>query len=361
MRCCGTSRPTASSPPGRSCMAEPPMKIALLTHSVNPRGGVVHAMELGQALQSRGHAVTLLAPAAPGQRLFRDTPCRVELADAPPASADLADTVRSRIVALRDHLAALLRNESFDVLHAHEGIGGNALADLRASGRIGGHVRTVHHLDRFADERVQAWEERAIRDARHVLSVSAAGRDRLRHALGIESSVVANGVDLARYTPRPCRGDAELARRLGVGAGGPVVLLVGGIEARKNTRRLLAALRLARGRHAEPPAVCRRHSWAASAECHEALYRLPVADPKGIAMPAMHYRLRWPDASESDCYSPSLVIKDYFAPGDAVPLDEFLVRLREATRIASDRVAAKYGYACSRALEQLAVVEARAE
>ena len=25
-------------------------------------------------------------------------------------------------------------------------------------------------------------------------------------------------------------------------------------------------------------------------------------------MPAMHYRLRWPDASESTCYSPSLVI-----------------------------------------------------
>src|SRR5205814_4391243 len=310
-----------------------------------------------------------------------------------------------RIVALRDHLAALLRNESFDVLHAHDGIGGNALADLRASGRIGGHVRTVHHLDRFADERVQAWEERAIRDARRVLSVSAAGRDRLRDARGSEWSVAANGGALARYTPRPCRGDAELARRLGVGAGGPVVLLVGGIEARKNTRRLLAALRLlrrvhpqaqlvvaggasvldhraeavafradaaaaglaigahepvvvtgpvpdadmpalyrradvlampsllegfglaalealacgtpavvsrsapftevygagevewadplspqdiaaalalalARGRHGEPPAVCRRHRWAASAECPEALYRLPVAEPK---------------------------------------------------------------------------------
>jgi len=37
-------------------------------------------------------------------------------------------------------------------------------------------------------------------------------------------------------------------------------------------------------------------------------------------MPAMHYRLRWPDASESTCYSPSLVIKDYFETGASYEL-----------------------------------------
>jgi len=74
----------------------------------------------------------------------------------------------------------------------------------------------------------------------------------------------------------------------------------------------------------------------------------------------MHYRLRWPDASESTCYSPSLVIKDWFEPGTSYTLLEFLQRLSAATRIASDRVAAKYGYACSRAFDQLAAVEAQA-
>ena len=34
-------------------------------------------------------------------------------------------------------------------------------------------------------------------------------------------------------------------------------------------------------------------------------------------MPAMHYTVRWPDAQESRCYSPSLVIKDYFEPGES--------------------------------------------
>jgi len=77
-------------------------------------------------------------------------------------------------------------------------------------------------------------------------------------------------------------------------------------------------------------------------------------------VPAMHYRLRWPDASESTCYSPSLVIKDYFEAGTSYALPEFLQRVREATRIASDRVEAKFGYACSRAMDQLATIEIQA-
>ena len=75
-------------------------------------------------------------------------------------------------------------------------------------------------------------------------------------------------------------------------------------------------------------------------------------------MPAMHYRLQWPDASVTTCYSPSLVIQDYFEPGSSYALPEFLRRLRQATQIASDRVAARFGYACTRAADQLATVEA---
>jgi uncharacterized repeat protein (TIGR04042 family) len=77
-------------------------------------------------------------------------------------------------------------------------------------------------------------------------------------------------------------------------------------------------------------------------------------------MPAMHYRLRWPDASESTCYSPSTVIKDYFEPGLSYPLPDFLRRIREATQIASDRVKAKFGFLCSQAGDQLACIEQHA-
>ncbi|MDZ5458498.1 MSMEG_0570 family nitrogen starvation response protein [Azohydromonas lata] len=77
-------------------------------------------------------------------------------------------------------------------------------------------------------------------------------------------------------------------------------------------------------------------------------------------MPAMHYTLRWPDASETVCYSPSLVIQDYFQPGQAYALESFMAQLREATAIANERVRAKFGFACSRADDQLSRLEAQA-
>jgi uncharacterized repeat protein (TIGR04042 family) len=72
----------------------------------------------------------------------------------------------------------------------------------------------------------------------------------------------------------------------------------------------------------------------------------------------MHFRVRWPDGAVETCYSPSLVIKDYFQPGAADPLGDFLARSRTALKTASDRVEAKYGFRCSRALGQLARIEA---
>jgi uncharacterized repeat protein (TIGR04042 family) len=74
-------------------------------------------------------------------------------------------------------------------------------------------------------------------------------------------------------------------------------------------------------------------------------------------MPEMHFRVRWPDGAVETCYSPSLVIKDHFQPGETYSLDEFLARSRTALKIASDRVEAKYGFPCSRALGQLARIE----
>ena len=74
-------------------------------------------------------------------------------------------------------------------------------------------------------------------------------------------------------------------------------------------------------------------------------------------MPAMRYRIRWPDHSESLCYSPSLVIRDYFSVGVEYAVPDFLERIREATNIASERVRAKFGMPCSRALSQLQVIE----
>ena len=75
-------------------------------------------------------------------------------------------------------------------------------------------------------------------------------------------------------------------------------------------------------------------------------------------MPEMHFRIRWPDGARETCYSPSLIVKEYFTPGETYALQQFLRHSRSALTIASDRVREKYGMSCSRALDQLARIEA---
>ena len=76
-------------------------------------------------------------------------------------------------------------------------------------------------------------------------------------------------------------------------------------------------------------------------------------------MPEMRFRIRWPDGSAETCYSPSLVIKDYFSRrARAIRSPILSTRSRTALAIASERVEAKYGIALLAApLAQLARIE----
>ena len=216
------------------------MKIGLLTHSVNPRGGVVHTIELAHALQDAGHDVTVMAPATPGQQFFRPVRCATQLVPVTHTSTDMVAMVGSRINAYVDHLTPLLEREPFDVLHCHDGIGGNALATLQDRGLIGGFVRTVHHLDHFAQPQLMAWQHRSVHQARQVLCVSRVWQGVLAEQ-GITALEVPNGVDAGRYSPVAQSTDAALAQRLGIRTEGLVLLCVGGVEERKNTVRVLQA------------------------------------------------------------------------------------------------------------------------
>lgn len=73
-------------------------------------------------------------------------------------------------------------------------------------------------------------------------------------------------------------------------------------------------------------------------------------------MPEMIFRVRWPNGTEADCYSPSLVIQNYFTPGQDYPVREFLEKADTALTEASERVRARYGFPCSRALGQLQAI-----
>jgi uncharacterized repeat protein (TIGR04042 family) len=78
-------------------------------------------------------------------------------------------------------------------------------------------------------------------------------------------------------------------------------------------------------------------------------------------MPEMIFHIAWPDGSIEPCYSPSLVIKEYLAIGETYAVEDFMQRSRAALTIASERVKQKYGFACSRALGQLARLESAAK
>jgi uncharacterized repeat protein (TIGR04042 family) len=75
----------------------------------------------------------------------------------------------------------------------------------------------------------------------------------------------------------------------------------------------------------------------------------------------MRFYIRWPDGQAETCYSPSLVVRDFLAPGVTYALADFLERSRSALTIASQRVEEKYGYPCSRAQAQLARIETAAD
>src|SRR5688572_29740650 len=74
-------------------------------------------------------------------------------------------------------------------------------------------------------------------------------------------------------------------------------------------------------------------------------------------MPEMHFRVKWPNGYEEECYSPSYVIEEHLGVGESYAVDDFVGRVASALRTASERVFARYGFECSSALDQLRAVE----
>ena len=217
-----------------------PLRIALLTHSTNPRGGVSHCLALAEALTALGHDAVVHAPDQTRRGFYRAARCgTVAVPASRVESRSTADMVEQRIGEVRDWFQPP-DNRAFDIYHAHDGIGGNALADLTAAGLIPGFIRTVHHLDHFADPGVEARQTRAVTAADLVLSVSDLWAEALILEYGIPARRVRNGVDTTAFSPRPDASDQQVRTRWGLGEG-PVFLTVGGLEPRKNSLRLIEA------------------------------------------------------------------------------------------------------------------------
>jgi uncharacterized repeat protein (TIGR04042 family) len=68
-------------------------------------------------------------------------------------------------------------------------------------------------------------------------------------------------------------------------------------------------------------------------------------------MPEMTFEVRWPDGTTQRCYSPSLVMHDYLSTGKNYTVGDFVERSTKGLGEASERVRAKFGFACTSAAD----------
>jgi len=221
------------------------LRIRLLTYSTKPRGGVVHALALAEALQQRGHDMELWALSVDGAGFFREPNVPVHLV---PVERRDDEDIDRRILRYADALAGGLREAGpVDVEHSEDCLSARSLLSLRTEGRTGEIVRTVHHVDEFRSPVLDACQRASILKVDHVICVSRYWADQLEDQFGAESVVIPNGIDADRFrAPDLTRADAR--SRFGWG-GRQVVLAVGGIEPRKGSLELLRAFALLKETH----------------------------------------------------------------------------------------------------------------
>jgi len=211
------------------------MRIALLSYSTKPRGGVVHTLALAEALAELGQDVTVWTLGRGGDTAFYrpvDPAVRVRVVPFPDRPGEsVGERVLRSIAVLREAFDAT----PYDIVHAQDCISANA---------VGPCVRTVHHIDHFTTPELAACHERAIITPYAHVCVSAAVAEELAAGWGIKATVIPNGVAYRRFAETDPAARARWRDRLG-----RYVLTVGGIEPRKGSLDLLEAYALLRARH----------------------------------------------------------------------------------------------------------------
>jgi glycosyltransferase-like protein len=216
------------------------MRVALLTYSTKPRGGVVHTLNLAEALADSGVDVTVWSLARRGDRgFFRAVhpAVRVELVDYPDRDGE---SVTERIVRSIELMRAAIDPDDYDIVHAQDCISANA---------VGSCIRTIHHLDEFTTPVLAECHEKAVVEPYARICVSAAVAGEVTAGWGLHPTVIGNGVHARRFSdaaadtpPARNRRDKWLREH------GRYLLAVGGIEPRKGTVDLVEAYSVVRQR-----------------------------------------------------------------------------------------------------------------
>ncbi len=211
-----------------------PLNIGVFTYSTKPRGSVVCAAALAEALGEIGHSVVLYALAKDSVGFFRPLSCPVELIPADPAPATTDALIRQRVSEVAHYVSQSPARH--DVLHALDCLVANGLIESGIDIPI---VRTVHHLDDFESEYLKTCQQSSIERAAQRISVSETTRRSVLASFGLDIPVIENGVSPMRFGPGDPARVGRLRQRFGIAANAPLILSVGGVERRKNTLRML--------------------------------------------------------------------------------------------------------------------------
>lgn len=207
------------------------MRVAMLTYSTRPRGGVVHALKLAERVRKLGADVTLYSLARSDDPEGKDgyfrevaAPYRVFTYE---WHADLITRLERMIAAYSEGLP-----RDADIYHAQDCVGGTALARMKSQGLIGAPTfRTIHHVDDYAEPMLFEFEKKAVAHADHRFVVSKYWQKALKTEYGYDSVVTYNGLDMEDFSRMPERKGED-----------PTVLFVGGLEPRKGLEYLLHAM-----------------------------------------------------------------------------------------------------------------------
>jgi glycosyltransferase-like protein len=220
-------------------------RLALLTYSTKPRGGVVHSLELAEALSRQGVDVHLFALGSPGTSFFRPTSVPFTLFPAVDQAQSLDEKVFASVASMAEGLAGL--RDTFDLIHAQDCISGRAAMQVSRSGPVIPVIRTVHHVDDFTTQALIDCQRQAIVEPDRILVVSQTWQSTLQDDYGVPAEIVPNGVRPERFPQISELQRTSLRESVGV-TDGKLILAVGGVEPRKGSRELFQALGILKSR-----------------------------------------------------------------------------------------------------------------
>lgn len=249
----------------------PSPRVALVTYSTKPRGGVVHALNLAEALHRREEPVHLFALGEGG--FYRPTDAPHTLFPAPAWAPTLEERVFRSIDALTQGLAEVLPG-AYDVVHVEDCIAARAATHVRNDVASVPVVRTVHHIDDFTTPSLVECQHRSVLDPDHIVTVSESWRRELADLYDVDADVIHNGVDTARFEGPPPFAPDVLRRRIGA-TDRFLFFTVGGVEPRKGTDSLVEAFAKLRDNVEPPPIVATvgGHSFQDHRPYRERVYR----------------------------------------------------------------------------------------